>query len=332
MTNGLDQAPVPCFLSYAQKDDAVLGLVEDFRRDLAAFCFGDHGRRVEVFLDRRSLGWGTDWREEIGAAVDAAMVFLPLVTLTYFERRYCREELLQFYSSARGHGVGELLLPVLVLGQQKITADSTDTAVRIIADRQGFDFRTAALAGPGTREWRTAMAELAARLVAAVGRAESRLSAPAGPPDLAALDREVAERAQGLLTAFTELARSTQAFLRIVRETADAVAIDHAGRELARCGSALERAAVVMDGAVRDHRAAIAAHGTPEMLDRLRSRVAPPQEEMAQLPRAFTQALAGLRPAETAGAPMRQALNSARAGLRAAQSAFGIIQGWARLA
>ena len=336
--------PIPVFLSYAQIDDDGLGFVDAFRRDLRYYCSADHNRSVEVFYDRASLGWGDGWRERISSAVEGALVFLPLVTLTYFDRPWCREELLQFYSSAHTRDVDDLLLPVVVLGHGHITADSQDAAVRVIAQRQQFDFRDAAIAGPGTAVWRAAMLRLAGGLVAAVDKAEPRL-APAPVRDRHRVGRAV--RASGeklveavmeltaVLTAYTpELERAAELLARgaPVREVADRVAAG--GRGLEGHGLRVQDAAVELDGHLRAFVQLTMSDGGPAERDKLRADLAGMSAGTGDLNRMAEMCadyLAMLRPLEPMSVALRLALAPARIGFRAVGTAVGIMSAWTEL-
>ncbi|MGW5053216.1 toll/interleukin-1 receptor domain-containing protein [Actinokineospora sp. NPDC004072] len=341
--------PITVFLSYAQIDDEGLGFVKAFRKDLEFYCSADHGRRVEVFYDRTSLGWGDEWRTGISTAIEGALVFLPLVTLTYFQRPWCREELLQFYSSANTRGVVDLLLPVVVLGHSQIRGDSEDIAVRIIADRQQFDFRAAAIEGPGTAQWRGTMTRLAGELVAAVNRAEQRL-APAPGLDRAQLGERMAAGGKALVDVLVELVAALHAYLPELERAAELVAdpalrreraprvaavLLPGGAELERHGTALEKAAVELDGSLRAYYDLVMTEGSRDERARLvadlskLSSGAQPLQDMSELCGDF---LDLLRPAETTSVPMRHALEPTRRGFLALQSAVGIIHGWTRLA
>lgn len=336
-------APISVFLSYAQIDDEGLGFVEAFRRDLAYFCWADHGRRVEVFYDRASLGWGERWRQRISDAVEGALVFLPLVTLTYFERRWCREELLQFYSSARTREVVDLLLPVVVLGHDRITADSPDLAVRIIADRQQFDFREAAIEGSGSPVWRSTMLRLSGELVATVGEAERRL-APEPVHDRDRLARSIQTAGKRLVAVILDLTGAMRAFLPELERTADAAgggarALDPAvlarleadGRQVERHGLDLELAAVDLDGHLRAYvELEMAARGPAERAA-LRAEIAQlggSADALAEMGELCAEYLAMLEPVETLSVPLRYALAPTRTGFRAVRAAVGIIEGW----
>ncbi|MFC5286127.1 toll/interleukin-1 receptor domain-containing protein [Actinokineospora guangxiensis] len=335
--------PIPVFLSYAQIDDDGLGFVDAFRKDLRYYCAADHNRAVEVFYDRASLGWGDGWRESISAAVDGALVFLPLVTLTYFDRPWCRDELLQFYSSAHNRDVDDLLLPVVVLGHSHITPDSQDAAVRVIAERQQFDFREAAIAGPGTAVWRATMMRLAGELVATVDKAEPRL-APAPVRDREAAGRMVRGAGGKLIEATVAL---TDTLATFVPELEGAAAAAHGGdpraiagrlapggRALEHRGLALQDAAVELDGHLRAFVGMTMATGTPAERDRLRAELAqlgsgtPELDGMAEM---CARSLGLLRPLELGNVALRQALAPLRIGFRAVGTAVGIMRAWTEL-
>lgn len=197
------------FVSYAHGDDQILSFVEAFKTTLESLAVADRGRRLEVFLDRSSIGWGEDWQERLHEGVSGALVFIPMITRRYFDRPACRQELLTFYNGARALSVTELLLPVVVLGHRFITMDNPDETVRIIAKRQYRSLTDAVLAGPGSAEWTRTMLALANDLVDAVENVEARLdptedtsqATPGGKPEesAAAADSELDDDAPGLM-------------------------------------------------------------------------------------------------------------------------------------
>lgn len=87
----------------------------------------------------------------------------------------CREELLLFYDTASKLGVTDLLLPIVIFGENVITEESQDNAVRIVAARQFRVLRDAVFAGVMTPQWNRDLFVLADELVDAVEAAEARL-------------------------------------------------------------------------------------------------------------------------------------------------------------
>ena len=66
---------IRCFLSYAHDDEASLGFVQEFKSSLQHFAYADSGRRVEIFLDWESIGWGKTGAK-VSAPVFAALWYL----------------------------------------------------------------------------------------------------------------------------------------------------------------------------------------------------------------------------------------------------------------
>ncbi|NEC25232.1 TIR domain-containing protein [Streptomyces sp. SID8111] len=168
------------FVSYAHLDDELLNqAVEHFTSDLRSFYSAKTGGTLEVFFDRESIGWGTDWRRRIDSELRGASIFMPIITMQYFNRPACREELNAFYGSAELLGAKYLLLPIVIMGASGITADNQMPEVRLIERIQFENLEEAFLAGRGTREWREALSRIADKLVTIISQAEENLSAVA---------------------------------------------------------------------------------------------------------------------------------------------------------
>lgn len=154
------------FWSYAhQDDDAERGGVLALARSLAQEYALLTGDEFDLFVDRSSIEWGDLWRTRIAGALVNTTFFLPIVTPRYFRRPECRKELQTFYSQATSLGVSEYLLPILYVPVLDLDEDSPDEAVAIVARTQYVDWTTLRLAGPESAEYRTAVNELASRLV-----------------------------------------------------------------------------------------------------------------------------------------------------------------------
>ena len=172
-----DVVGTPCFISYAHADDDQFGgVVERFRRDLASYYQAITGKTLSIFRDRDDIGWGEDWREKIRSSVQGATVFIPMVTMRYFDSEACSEELLAFYNNARQLGVTELLLPVVILGARAISSMDPREEVRLIEALQYVPITEAWMAGFDSSEWRTLMISLVERLERALASAEPALA------------------------------------------------------------------------------------------------------------------------------------------------------------
>ena len=185
MQDGIELA-ARIFVSYAHDDNDLLdGAVQEFCADLKTYFNRDTGRDLDVFFDRDSIGWGGDWRSELYGSLFEATIFMPIVTMIYFTRDACRDELNAFHAAANRLGARYLILPVLIAGGRSITEDHPMPEVRLIESLQYVDLQKPFLAGRKSREWREAMHEVAEKLAEIVERAEREIgraspSAPAG--------------------------------------------------------------------------------------------------------------------------------------------------------
>ncbi|MFI6979901.1 toll/interleukin-1 receptor domain-containing protein [Embleya sp. NPDC050154] len=174
--NTLDE-PARCFISYAHADDETFdGPVLQFKKDLEGQYEAQTGRILHAYVDRADLEWGEEWRDGITNAVLNATAFIPIITMKYFNREVCREELMTFYNLTGMRGVRELILPIVIAGAKRISSDDSREVVQIIAKRQYKNFEKAFLAGPGTQVWREAVNEATESLILALESAEKHLA------------------------------------------------------------------------------------------------------------------------------------------------------------
>lgn len=129
----IPESVTDCFLSYKREDNEDLGgVVDRIRADLSGWYAAHTGKSLRVFIDRESIGWGEDWRQKIRESVERATVFVPAVSMRYFTSQNRREELMSFYNNAEQLGVTELLLPIVLMGEDQIRADDPREEVRLI--------------------------------------------------------------------------------------------------------------------------------------------------------------------------------------------------------
>lgn len=165
------------FASYTRADNETFGNVVDrLRQDITAMYEAMTGKRLDLFLDRESIGWGEDWRQKIHESVDSASVFIPIVTMRYFNSQMCMEELLTFHAAANRLGVTELILPIVLFGADQIRSDDPRSEVQLIARLNYKNVEQAWTAGYDSPEWRSFIAECVRDLDKAIQRAETVLS------------------------------------------------------------------------------------------------------------------------------------------------------------
>ncbi|WP_435587791.1 toll/interleukin-1 receptor domain-containing protein [Micromonospora aurantiaca (nom. illeg.)] len=168
---------VQCFLSYSRDDSAAMNnIAEEIKQRVEGLYQAKTGRSIRVFVDRQDLGWGEDWREKLAEAVKNATAFIPLVTMNYFNRTACREELMAFYNNAKILGVTDLILPIILAGGRFISEADPREEVRVVERLNHVSFESAWPRGFSSPEWTSAINEAVDKLIPALERAENRIA------------------------------------------------------------------------------------------------------------------------------------------------------------
>lgn len=166
-----------CFISYHRPDnDDYTQVVDRLKKEITARFASETGRDLEIFLDRDSIGWGENWRTKIRDSVLDATLFIPVVTMRYFRSDPCREELTAFHENAQRLGVTELILPIVLAGASRITADSPDDQIRLIESLNYKRIDSAWRAGYESTEWLTLIDDMVKAFESAIDRAEQALA------------------------------------------------------------------------------------------------------------------------------------------------------------
>ncbi len=165
------------FLSYSRDDNVAMNnIADEIKSRIEGLYRAKTGRRIQIFVDRHDIGWGEDWRERIAESVRSATAFIPLVTMNYFNRLACREELMAFYNSARILGVTDLLLPIVLAGSRSISDSDPREEVRVIERLQSESLENVWPRGFASPEWLTAINTITDKLIVALDRAENRIA------------------------------------------------------------------------------------------------------------------------------------------------------------
>jgi len=153
------------FLSYAHADDdADEGRV----RRLAAKIQNEYqfltGQRLEVFIDRKDIRWGEQWKERVDGALQSTTFFIPVLSNSFFASDECRREFLEFYNTTTSLGVAQWLLAIRYGPVADLRTDSSDPIKAIAAATQFKAWETLRLVEENSSEHRTAVNDLAKRL------------------------------------------------------------------------------------------------------------------------------------------------------------------------
>lgn len=100
------------FFSYAHNDDT-FDFLKNLRSDLCDEYRVVTGDELELFFDRKSIGWGTQWKKSISDSIDSAGIFIPVISPCYFASSACMGELAQYFYKVEKSGASDLILPLL---------------------------------------------------------------------------------------------------------------------------------------------------------------------------------------------------------------------------
>ncbi|HEY3709721.1 MAG TPA: toll/interleukin-1 receptor domain-containing protein [Amycolatopsis sp.] len=336
-----DRPAVRCFLSFTHEDDDLFdGFITPLKQKLQQYCAAGHGRKVDLFLDRETITWGQDWRRGIEKGLDAATVFIPVVTMHYFlESPSCRDELLAFYARAKELGLTDLILPLMVAGPEFLTGDSDDACIRVVEKLQYVDIQEAVISGPGTAAFRGMIKLVASKLIKAVEAAENQLAWPGAQEsggDRRDADQRIGELAGQILSQVKDFATILGEITGLVNEgraetarrtredrAAEAQRITPLAIRARRAGTGFELAAAEVEAAVRGYLRDLRARGSDEQVDATRAeyaQLAGSFDDLNAVEASVAEFFAGTGQNEEAVyAPLRAALGPLRLGAQSFQ-------------
>ncbi|MFC9852902.1 toll/interleukin-1 receptor domain-containing protein [Streptomyces prasinus] len=215
------------FWSYTHRDDEIEdGRIKRLAKKIANEFEGITAEELDVFLDKKDIKWGDEWRKRIDNALTGSTFFMPIVTPRFFKSEECRREILTFAGHAKSLGLEELLLPILYFDVPQLKDPSPDDEVMtLVAQRQYEDWTKLRLEDEDSPEYRKAVNRLAARLVEILER-----TAEVEPPPVALTDDIDPEDEPGMLelmadaeAALPSWANSMEQFGATVREMGERV-------------------------------------------------------------------------------------------------------------
>jgi hypothetical protein len=163
-------------MSYASNDDQHDGgNLTRFRERLSGEVQMQTGEEFVIFQDRKHILWGQHWKERIEGALDAATFLIPIITPSFFNSAYCREELQRFLERERQLHRSDLILPVYYVSCPLLDDEAkraTDTMAQVIAARQCADWRGLRHKSLTSRDVKETITELARHIRDALERSE----------------------------------------------------------------------------------------------------------------------------------------------------------------
>lgn len=251
-----DERPtIRCFLSYARKDnDAFPGVADKIRAAIEGQYPAETGVAVEVFYDRESLPGGQNWREWIKQSIQGASIFVPIVTMQYFDSQACRDELFAFHDSAEVLGVTDLILPLILAGISHISEDSPRREIQIIAGLQYNAIDEAWRAGDDSPEMRERVGKLIKDMATSQKRAEAHLARVAeregGVASRASNNTESADDdeerdALALAEDFNAVAETTTNAIKSLQEFTQSAVASTSGTDMKKLSAQQQRSALL---------------------------------------------------------------------------------------
>lgn len=130
------------FWSYARGDDDHLNKqLSDLQRRVSGEISMQLGQDVDMFQDIYDLRTGDDWAATLRGNLTQATFLIPVLTPRYFERPWCREEILTFLRLAEEAGVTPMIFPIYFINDRKGERGETCEVREAIGRFQYFDFR-----------------------------------------------------------------------------------------------------------------------------------------------------------------------------------------------
>jgi hypothetical protein len=148
MSSLADLREVVGFFSYSRDDDEDSdGMLSELRvhiqRELSA-QLGRSKRNFRLWQDQEGIAPGKLWEQEIRAAVEQAVFFIPIVTPRAVNSHYCKFEFERFLARQRTLGRADLVFPLLYIGVPALEEEAQwrqDSVLSMIGSRQYIDWQ-----------------------------------------------------------------------------------------------------------------------------------------------------------------------------------------------
>jgi parallel beta-helix repeat protein len=133
------------FMSYVHFDDEhENGRLTQFCKRISGEIQIQTGEKFLIFLDRKDITWGQQWKDRIEKSIDSITFLIPIITPGYFKSEHCRGEYERFLEREKGLGRNDLIFPVYYVDCPVLNDDDKreeDELAKDIAARQYLDWR-----------------------------------------------------------------------------------------------------------------------------------------------------------------------------------------------
>lgn len=130
-------------MSYVHIDDKS-GRLTEFRERLSIEVQQQIGEAFPIFQDTKDIKLGQKWRERIDNSLDEVTFFIPIITPSFFNSPYCRQELALFLKREKKLKRSDLVIPVYYIKSNLMDEESrrvNDKLAEEIAARQYADWK-----------------------------------------------------------------------------------------------------------------------------------------------------------------------------------------------
>lgn len=131
---------VSAFFSYSHMDDAN-EFLSKLRRDLCEEFRIISGSELNLFFDRDSIEWGSNWRNSIESGIANASFFIPVISPNFFLSNSCQAELHQYLAKTRSPELRDLMLPLLFSDVQTEYVQLDEGLVQRVLEYQYLDIQ-----------------------------------------------------------------------------------------------------------------------------------------------------------------------------------------------
>lgn len=159
-------------MSYTRFDDEQSGAyLTTFREKLCGEVRAHTGRPFHIFQDIEDIKWGQQFEQRIDQALETIMFFIPILTPSFFNSRFCRYELEKFLQREARLGRNDLVLPVYFIRVPALEYPdlrANDPLAQTLAARQRTDWRELRFEGFDTPKVRRTLAQMAEHIADAL--------------------------------------------------------------------------------------------------------------------------------------------------------------------
>lgn len=133
--------PTVGFFAYARADDeSGKEILSEIRARLEDLVGKHLGESVKIFQDKPQIKKGEDWREILDRKLNAAGVFIPMLSPRFFKSPECRSELSRYKKMMEQGGRQRYIYPVIWLRGRYLESKNKDNLVEFALSRQVVDW------------------------------------------------------------------------------------------------------------------------------------------------------------------------------------------------